>query len=146
MNCETCLNSRQEFGLADKIIISLGEVIFCLSQIVNEIFRTFAMSLADQIQSYLSIIMNAVSHLVKESIPSYLHSLPVPDSLLGWFSLSISDWARLVPFGVAVGGLSYLSLQVVIIKIAILLYLSTLIDNARALPTPPVLVRPSRRS
>merc|ERR1712079_335913 len=46
-----------------------------------------------------------------ESIPSYLHSLPVPDSLLGWFSLSISDWARLVPFGVAVGGLSYLSLQ-----------------------------------
>lgn len=104
------------------------------------------MSLADQIQSYLSIIMNAVSHLVKESIPSYLHSLPVPDSLLGWFSLSISDWARLVPFGVAVGGLSYLSLQVVIIKIAILLYLSTLIDNARALPTPPVLVRPSRRS
>ena len=78
------------------------------------------MSLADQIQSYLSIIMNAVSHLVKESIPSYLHSLPVPDSLLGWFSLSISDWARLVPFGVAVGGLSYLSLQV--IKLAILLY------------------------
>ena len=69
------------------------------------------MSLADQIQSYLSIIMNAVSHLVKESIPSYLHSLPVPDSLLGWFSLSISDWARLVPFGVAVGGLSYLSLH-----------------------------------
>ena len=104
------------------------------------------MSLADQIQSYLSIIMNAVSHLVKESIPSYLHSLPVPDSLLGWFSLSISDWARLVPFGVAVGGLSYLSLQVVIIKIAILLYLSTLIDNARALPTPPVLVRQSRKS
>ena len=107
--------------MADKIIISLGEVIFCLSQIVNEIFRTFAMSLADQIQSYLSIIMNAVSHLVKESIPSYLHSLPVPDSLLGWFSLSISDWARLVPFGVAVGGLSYLSLQVVIIKLAIFL-------------------------
>ena len=80
------------------------------------------MSLADQIQSYLSIIMNAVSHLVKESIPAYLHNLPVPDSILGWFSLSISDWARLVPFGVAVGGLSYLSLQVVIIKIAILLY------------------------
>ena len=127
--------------MADKIIISLGEVIFCLSQIVNEIFRTFAMSLADQIQSYLSIIMNAVSHLVKESIPSYLHSLPVPDSLLGWFSLSISDWARLVPFGVAVGGLSYLSLQVVIIKLAILLY-----HYSRALPTPPVLVRQSRRS
>ena len=59
----------------------------------------------------LSSIMNCVSHLVKESIPNYLHNLPVPDSVLGWFSLSLSDWAKLVPFGVAVGGLSYLSLQ-----------------------------------
>ena len=56
--------------------------------------------------------MNCVSNLVKESIPNYLHNLPIPDTILGWFSLSISDWARLVPFGVAVGGLSYLSLQV----------------------------------
>ena len=32
--------------------------------------------------------------------------------VLGWFSLSVGDWARLIPFGVAVGGLSYLSLQV----------------------------------
>merc|ERR1719232_1825643 len=55
--------------------------------------------------------MNCVSHLVKESIPNYLHNLPVPDSVLGWFSLSISDWVKLLPFGVAVGGLSYLSLQ-----------------------------------
>ena len=60
----------------------------------------------------LCSIMNCVSHLVKESIPNYLHNLPIPDTILGWFSLSIGDWARLVPFGVAVGGLSYLSLQV----------------------------------
>merc|ERR1712221_12929 len=33
--------------------------------------------------------MNCVSHLVKESIPNYLHNLPIPDTLLGWFSLSI---------------------------------------------------------
>ena len=32
--------------------------------------------------------------------------------VLRWFSLSLGDWARLVPFGVAVGGLSYLSVQV----------------------------------
>ena len=55
--------------------------------------------------------MNAVSHLVKESLPNYFHNLPIPDTFFGWFSLSISDWMRLVPFGVAVGGLSYLSLQ-----------------------------------
>ena len=57
-------------------------------------------------------MMNCVSTLVKESLPNYLHNLPIPDSVLGWFSLSIGDWVRLVPFGVAVGGLSYLSLQV----------------------------------
>ena len=37
---------------------------------------------------------------------------PMDDQVLGWFSLSVGDWARLVPFGVAVGGLSYLSIQV----------------------------------
>jgi hypothetical protein len=31
---------------------------------------------------------------------------------LGWFSLGLRDWFRLIPFGVAVGGLSYLSIQV----------------------------------
>jgi len=55
--------------------------------------------------------MQVVSHLVKESLPKYLENLPIPDTLLGWFSLGVGDWMRLVPFGVAVGGLSYLSLQ-----------------------------------
>jgi hypothetical protein len=31
---------------------------------------------------------------------------------IGWFSLGLRDWFRLIPFGVAVGGLSYLSIQV----------------------------------
>merc|ERR1712110_813634 len=35
--------------------------------------------------------------------------------VLGWFSLSLSDWAKLVPFGVAVGGLSYLLFRVSLI-------------------------------
>ena len=65
--------------------------------------------------------MNAVSHLVKESLPNYLHNLPIPDSVLGWFSLSIGDWFKLLPFGAAVGGLSYLSLQVcVFIKLKVI--------------------------
>ena len=59
----------------------------------------------------VKLIMNAVSHLVKESLPNYLHNLPIPGSFFGWFSLGITDWVKLVPFGVAVGGLSYLSLQ-----------------------------------
>jgi len=55
--------------------------------------------------------MQVVNHLVKESLPNYLANLPIPDTILGWFKLTIGDWAKLVPFGLAVGGLSYLSLQ-----------------------------------
>jgi len=55
--------------------------------------------------------MKVVNHLVKESLPQYLANLPIPDTLLGWFSLGLGDWMKLIPFGVAVGGLSYLSLQ-----------------------------------
>ena len=55
--------------------------------------------------------MAAVSHVVKVSLPNYLRELPLPDSILGWFHLGVGDWARILPFGVAVGGLSYLSLK-----------------------------------
>jgi CDGSH-type Zn-finger protein len=55
--------------------------------------------------------MQVVNHIVKESLPNYLANLPIPDTILGWFKLSVSEWARLVPFGLAVSGLSYLSLQ-----------------------------------
>ncbi|XP_023339436.1 CDGSH iron-sulfur domain-containing protein 2 homolog [Eurytemora carolleeae] len=55
--------------------------------------------------------MQLVNHLVKDSLPNYLSSLPIPDTILGWFSLGVGDWMKLIPFGVAVGGLSYLSLQ-----------------------------------
>ena len=55
--------------------------------------------------------MEAISSLVKVSLPEYLSNLPIPNSFGGWFSLGLGDWARLVPFGVCVGGLSYLSLQ-----------------------------------
>jgi len=55
--------------------------------------------------------MAAVSHVVKVSLPNYLQELPIPDSILGWFHLGVGDWARILPFGVVVGGLSYLSLK-----------------------------------
>ena len=55
--------------------------------------------------------MSIVSHVVKVSLPDYLAGLPLPDSVLGWFGLSVGDWARLLPFGVVVGGISYLSLK-----------------------------------
>ena len=58
--------------------------------------------------------MKVMSNLVKETLPNYLHSLPIPDSLSGWFSLSIGDWIRLLRFTAAVVGLSYLSLQGVV--------------------------------
>ncbi len=55
--------------------------------------------------------MEALSSLVRVNLPNYLSNLPIPDSFGGWFSLGVSDWVRLIPFGAAVGGLSYLSLK-----------------------------------
>ena len=55
--------------------------------------------------------METVSTVVRVSLPNYLKDLPIPNSFFGWFSLGIGDWVRLIPFGAAVGGLSYLTLQ-----------------------------------
>jgi len=65
----------------------------------------------DRILPCQNVVMSAVSHVVKVSLPAYLEGLPIPDSILGWFSLSVGDWARLLPFGVVVGGISFLSLK-----------------------------------
>nr|CAD7204630.1 unnamed protein product [Timema douglasi] len=53
--------------------------------------------------------MQPLSHVVKVSMPNYLSSLPIPDSIGGWFRLGFRDWLALVPFGAAVGGLGYMS-------------------------------------
>ena len=55
--------------------------------------------------------MESLSNVVRVHLPTYLRDLPVPNSFFGWFSLGLGDWAKLFPFGVAVGGLTYLTLQ-----------------------------------
>ena len=59
--------------------------------------------------------METVSNVVQGTLPNYLKDLPIPKTVLGWFSLGISDWMRILPFGIwnlaAVGGLSYVTLQ-----------------------------------
>ena len=55
--------------------------------------------------------MEALSSLVRKTLPDYLSSLPIPNSVGGWFSLGLGDWIRLIPFGAAVGGLSYISVK-----------------------------------
>lgn len=55
--------------------------------------------------------METVSNVVRVHLPNYLKDLPVPNSFFGWFSLGVGDWIRLVPVGVTLGGLTYLSLQ-----------------------------------
>nr|CAG4645959.1 EOG090X0JRY [Lynceus sp. MCZ IZ 141354] len=53
--------------------------------------------------------MNALSELVRVSLPNYLASLPIPDHITGWFHLSLKDWLYMVPFGAAIAGVSYLT-------------------------------------
>ena len=59
--------------------------------------------------------METVSNVVQGTLPNYLKDLPIPKTVLGWFSLGISDWMRILPFGIwnlaAVGGLSYVTLH-----------------------------------
>ncbi|KAF4533538.1 hypothetical protein B566_EDAN001023 [Ephemera danica] len=53
--------------------------------------------------------MEPIAHLVKVSVPNYLSNLPLPDSVGGWFHLGFKDWAKLVPFGAAVAGFTYMT-------------------------------------
>ncbi|CAH1405823.1 unnamed protein product [Nezara viridula] len=63
--------------------------------------------------------MEPVSVLIKSSIPNYLSNLPIPNSIGGWFKLGIKDWATLVPFFAAVGGISYVTYRAIKPKQAI---------------------------
>ncbi|CAB4067605.1 CISD2 [Lepeophtheirus salmonis] len=62
---------------------------------------------------------------VKDSLPKYFHSLPIPDPSGGWFSLGIKDWIRLVPIGLTVGRLSFLTAHSVLCCPAIALYIES---------------------
>lgn len=53
--------------------------------------------------------MEPISHTIKVSLPNYLASLPIPDSVGGWFRLGVRDWISLLPLGAAVGGLTYVT-------------------------------------
>ncbi|EDW16215.1 CDGSH iron-sulfur domain-containing protein 2 homolog [Drosophila mojavensis] len=55
--------------------------------------------------------MQSLSHAVKTSLPNYLSSLPVPDSVGGWFKLSFKDWLALIPPTAVVVGIGYISYQ-----------------------------------
>lgn len=53
--------------------------------------------------------MQSLSTAVKTTIPNYLSSLPIPDSLSGWFDLSLKDWMTLVPPTAVVFGFGYIT-------------------------------------
>ncbi|XP_018322497.1 CDGSH iron-sulfur domain-containing protein 2 homolog [Agrilus planipennis] len=52
--------------------------------------------------------MQPFAYLVKEALPNYLTSLPIPDTIGGWFHLGFKDWLALIPPTAFVAGLSYM--------------------------------------
>uniref|UniRef100_UPI00358FABA8 CDGSH iron-sulfur domain-containing protein 2A-like isoform X2 n=1 Tax=Myxine glutinosa TaxID=7769 RepID=UPI00358FABA8 len=42
--------------------------------------------------------MEYVSRLFRQQLPAYLKALPVPSSLVGFLTLSVAEWLRLLPF------------------------------------------------
>ncbi|KAK2588285.1 hypothetical protein KPH14_004306 [Odynerus spinipes] len=53
--------------------------------------------------------MEPIARLVKVSIPNYLAGLPIPDTIVGWFRLGVSDWASLIPPTALLAGIGYMS-------------------------------------
>lgn len=56
--------------------------------------------------------MEALSNVIKVSIPSYFANLPVPSSISGFAQLSVRDWLSLVPAAGAFAFVVYASAQV----------------------------------
>jgi len=57
--------------------------------------------------------MEFSSKLVKVHLADYLANLPLPNSFVGIFKLSIKDLVKLIPFYATVGGVCYLSFRVI---------------------------------
>ncbi|XP_055954600.1 CDGSH iron-sulfur domain-containing protein 2 homolog B-like [Patella vulgata] len=55
--------------------------------------------------------MESVSTLIRVSLPSYLRSLPIPNTLGGFAKLSGQEWIALVPFVGTVSLLVYVTVQ-----------------------------------
>uniref|UniRef100_H2Y8F0 Iron-binding zinc finger CDGSH type domain-containing protein n=1 Tax=Ciona savignyi TaxID=51511 RepID=H2Y8F0_CIOSA len=55
--------------------------------------------------------MEAISYLVRDAVPSYLSSIPIPTSFSGFIKLSVKEWAHLVSFSAVLGGASYLAVK-----------------------------------
>ena len=55
--------------------------------------------------------MESLSNVIRVSVPNYLGDLPIPTTVLGWFHLGAGDWTRLLTFGIAAGGVTYLAVQ-----------------------------------
>ncbi|XP_053696639.1 CDGSH iron-sulfur domain-containing protein 2 homolog [Sabethes cyaneus] len=53
--------------------------------------------------------MDAMSGLVRKTLPNYLSGLPIPNTFGGWFRLGFKDWLSLIPPTAVVGGLVYMS-------------------------------------
>ncbi|XP_065224480.1 CDGSH iron-sulfur domain-containing protein 2 homolog [Planococcus citri] len=53
--------------------------------------------------------MEPVSNVVKVHLANYLSTLPLPNTVLGWFTIGVRGWLKLIPFFSAVGGVSYVT-------------------------------------
>ncbi|KAJ8921867.1 hypothetical protein NQ315_008499 [Exocentrus adspersus] len=53
--------------------------------------------------------MKPVAYLVKDAVPNYLSSLPIPDTIGGWFRLGFKDWLALIPPTAVAAGFVYVA-------------------------------------
>jgi CDGSH-type Zn-finger protein len=53
--------------------------------------------------------MESLSHTVRISIPNYLRALPIPETIGGFFKLSLKEWLALTPLGLLIAGSGWLT-------------------------------------
>lgn len=53
--------------------------------------------------------MDSMSTFFRSSVPNYFSSLPLPNSIRGFASLSAKEWLQLIPFVASLGLVGYVS-------------------------------------
>ncbi|CAN2388935.1 Iron-containing outer mitochondrial membrane protein N-terminus [Pristimantis euphronides] len=62
------------------------------------------------------MVLEILARVIKVQLPAYLKRLPVPDSIVGFIRLTVSEWLRLLPFLGVLALLGYLAIRPFLLK------------------------------
>lgn len=57
------------------------------------------------------MVLEVLAKLIKVQLPAYLKRLPIPETVIGFFRLTVTEWLRLLPFLGVLALLGYLAIR-----------------------------------